>query len=87
LADAPCVRSGFCCKQAPCIHGKAISPANSACKYLVGDRPGYYSCGIYDWIVANDSFHTFNTGCSSTLFNDDRDEVIVELIALGGMDS
>ncbi len=79
---APCVRSGFCCKQKPCPFGEVTSPTNLACKFLGGDTAGQYFCMKYDEIQAGrpDNFAdfspAFNTGCSSTLFNPDRDRVI-----------
>jgi hypothetical protein len=65
-----CVRSGYCCKKAPCVVGAVISDSNSACKYLEGDRPGKYSCGKYLEIIAIDPEY-FGSGCSSS-FNTDR---------------
>ena len=68
-----CVRSGYCCKQAPCPFGKWDKAVNQ-CAYLEGDTPGNYSCGIYDEISSHPDAAfspAFGAGCSSTL-NTDR---------------
>jgi hypothetical protein len=75
-----CVRSGYCCKKAPCGFGEgvpcihlAIDPASSA---------GQYLCARYAEISAHpDAWLSpaFGAGCSSTLFNDDREQVILQL--------
>jgi len=70
---APCLRSGFCCKQAPCPFGK-WNEAKTQCEYLVGDEPGGYECGIYDEIVQQPGAElvpAFGAGCCSNL-NSDR---------------
>ena len=71
---APCIRSGYCCQQGPCAFGKSISNNNKACKYLEGNEPGNFACGIYDEIQALDvTIHqtdfspAFGAGCCSTL--------------------
>tara|TARA_R110000823_G_scaffold26515_1_gene77271 strand:+ start:360 stop:749 length:390 start_codon:yes stop_codon:yes gene_type:complete len=83
---APCVRSGFCCKQKPCPFGKATSKTNFACVYLGGDEAGEYYCEKYEEIQAGmpengaDFSPAFNTGCSSTLFNPARTKVILKIM-------
>lgn len=75
---APCVRSGFCCKKAPCPYGE-WNAEKTQCKELVGDRPGEYACGIIDRIKTYPGWEivpAFGGGCSSTLFNPDRDAVL-----------
>jgi len=77
-----CVRSGFCCKRGPCPYGESVSADNPACKFLVGDKPGEYSCGKYDEIIKDPSSAfspAFGAGCSSTLFNPERDQVLIQL--------
>jgi|3_EtaG_2_1085321.scaffolds.fasta_scaffold00267_27 hypothetical protein len=63
----PCVRSGFCCKQAPCGFGE-WNASETACVHLAGDRPGQYACAIADrikldptWVVSP----AFGAGCCS----------------------
>jgi len=63
---AACVRSGYCCKVATCGVGLANGAEPKGCKFLLGDKPGEYSCGIADQIP------TIGAGCPSTLFNEDR---------------
>jgi len=78
-----CVRSGFCCKRAPCPYGTA--GLDGACIHLVPDpasSAGQYLCERYDWIRKQPGAEwspAFGAGCSSTLFNEDRDRVILRL--------
>lgn len=80
---AACVRSGFCCKQAPCPFGEADE--TGACVHLKPDSEstaGQYLCARYDFIREQpgaDVAPAFGTGCSSPLFNEDRDRVLVQL--------
>ncbi len=72
-----CLRSGFCCKQAPCPFGE-MDPAKKQCKHLKGEMPGEYICGIYYEIIKDPSSSispAFGTGCGSTMFNEDRDKL------------
>ena len=72
-----CLRSGYCCKKAPCPFGQPISIDNLGCKFLGGDSPGKYYCQKYDEIQAGmpdnaaDMSPAFGAGCSSPL-NTDR---------------
>ena len=84
---SPCVRSGMCCKMAPCGFGERTSEDDPACKYLEGDRPGEYSCGIAEEIVKDPSWKlspAFGAGCCMNLFNDAREKVFRERRASGG---
>ena len=75
-----CLRSGFCCKQAPCPFGK-WDAGKHQCAFLEGDVPGNYRCGIYSEIVKDPRSGmspAFGAGCSSTLFNDDRTKVLLQ---------
>ena len=82
-----CVNSGFCCKQRPCPFGEA--DANGGCVHLVemeweGNTPRFL-CGIADDIKGKPGAEfcpAFGAGCSSTLFNEDRDKIIHELRVL-----
>lgn len=69
-----CVRSGYCCKKAPCVFGSVTSDTDQSCKFLKGDALGEYSCGKYEEIHAIDQTY-FGAGCSSSL-NSDRQLVL-----------
>jgi hypothetical protein len=53
--------------------------------YLGGDAPGNYFCEKYDEIQAGmpenmaDVSPAFGGGCTSTLFNPDRDKILLEI--------
>jgi hypothetical protein len=69
-----CLRSGYCCKKAPCPYGKSISDTNLACRYQGGDKPGEYFCKKYNEIILDETSWispAFGSGCSSPL-NSDR---------------
>ncbi len=71
-----CVRSGYCCKRAPCPFGEG-----TPCVHLEGDGPGKYRCGIYDQIIGQPGAEhapAFGTGCCSGL-NEDRREILRRL--------
>ena len=73
----PCVRSGYCCKSAPCGFGEPTSESNRACRFLEGGRPGEYHCGKAEEIVQDPSWvlsPAFGAGCCSPM-NTDRLEV------------
>ena len=86
-----CVRSGFCCKQAPCSAGEVTSPTNRACRFLEVERelePGVplYRCGKHAEIVAKPGYKLlpmFGSGCSSDLFNEERDRILRVMGKLG----
>lgn len=46
----PCLRSGYCCKVAPCGFGK-WDESKTQCAYLGGEKPGEYFCEKFDEIV------------------------------------
>lgn len=84
--DRSCVGSGFCCKVAPCRFGEA-DRVTGACVHLE-ERPDEglgvvrYRCGLYEFIRGQPGAElspAFGAGCSSTLFNEDRDRVLVAL--------
>jgi len=85
-----CVGSGFCCKVAPCPFG-AVDDATGWCTHLIpwpNDDLGVprYRCGQYAFIQTHPSAEiapAFGTGCSSTLFNTDRQRVRLALIERG----
>ena len=75
-----CLRSGYCCKQRPCPFGEVVSSTDRSCRYLEGDRPGHYRCGIYEFISRQPASEyanispAFGGGCCSPL-NSDRTEL------------
>ena len=84
--SGPCVGSGFCCKRAPCPYGER-EPETGWCKYLMAwpnddlDVPRY-RCGRYEFIVKQPDANiipAFGAGCCSSLFNEDRDNILVAL--------
>ena len=72
-----CVRSGFCCKQAPCGFGE-WNEDETQCKHLKTGADGRYQCGIADEIVKDPTWvisPAFGAGCCSPL-NSDRMRII-----------
>lgn len=86
MRAAPCVGSGFCCKLAPCPYG-AVDLKTGWCVHLEpwqeeGLDAQRYRCGRYEYIRQQpfaDMVPAFGGGCSSTLFNEDRERVLVAL--------
>lgn len=87
----PCMRSGYCCKKAPCGYGAVTSPTDNSCRFLeeAGEiAPGVmqYRCGKYQWIMENVPERewkfspAFGTGCSSPMFNDNRNAIIATFL-------
>lgn len=76
----PCVRSGFCCKQFSCTAGYHYgAELKGPCKFLRGEKPGAYACGLLvDGIISKDNIHA-GAGCCSPMFNTDRNQVIKEV--------
>ena len=67
---APCIRSGFCCKQAPCGFGEPMSVVNNACRFLGGDEAGQHYCMKYEEIkdkVGSEISPAFGGGCGSAM--------------------
>jgi hypothetical protein len=84
--DSRCVKCGFCCKQGPCPYGKWDKEKHQ-CAFLEEQPDKTYLCGRYAEIVAHiedcghrDDCPAFGGGCSSTLFNRDRDEIIAKIL-------
>lgn len=83
LPVSQCVRSGFCCKQAPCGFGTWDADRRQ-CKHLEVEAeiaPGVFvhRCGIYDQIKDQpgaDVSPAFGAGCCSPLFNTARSRII-----------
>ncbi len=84
--EPSCVGSGFCCKRAPCGFGEWDAERHQ-CAYLeVWDqtetKTTRYRCGRYEYISQQSGAHlspAFGAGCSSSLFNEERDAILVEL--------
>lgn len=87
LVTRSCVGSGFCCKKVPCPYGER-APSTGWCVHLIpwaGDDLGVprYRCGRYEFIRTQPGWEVmpaFGGGCSSALFNDDRDRIVATLM-------
>lgn len=65
-----CVRSGFCCQQAPCEFGETTSLADNSCRFLGGEKAGEFFCMKYEEIKKQKGWEispAFGMGCGSTL--------------------
>ncbi len=75
-----CVRSGFCCEQAPCPYGK-WDEEHRRCSYLSYDADGRTKCDKYAEIMQNPEQQkwspAFGYGCCSGL-NGKRIPIIKE---------
>jgi hypothetical protein len=40
----PCVKCGYCCKKATCDIGLTHGANQTNCDFLIGTKPGEYSC-------------------------------------------
>jgi len=72
----PCIQCGYCCTVAPCMYGQWIKP-RGPCRYLTKDN----KCSKYEEICraeASMKYQMFGSGCSSTMFNDIRDNKLKE---------
>lgn len=79
----PCVKSGYCCKVAPCMFGE-WNATKTACKHLAEPNDiGQRDCLRYQWIIENvpgyEYYPAFGAGCSSVMFNIDRKQVIEQI--------
>ena len=78
----PCVKCGFCCSQGPCGYG-LWNKTLKRCEYLEkpdGNLQQY--CKIYNEILAfekDSNMMMMGCGCSSSMFNDMREAVLVKL--------
>lgn len=78
--DVPsCVRCGYCCNKAICSYGE--DDGHGRCWFLAKDdiKIGTFTCAIRSKIVereAGSSIPMFDHYCSSSVFNDVRDDVI-----------
>ena len=75
-----CVQSGFCCTQAPCLYGQSRK-SETSCVYLSepSEPFGQRFCEIYNVIKVLEKdagLPMMGSGCSSTLFNNQRTQII-----------
>ena len=76
--SARCVRSGFCCKVATCAIGVRHGAELRGCRFLLGDTPGRYRCGLVEERPELAEAMAIGAGCSSTMFNADRADRVRE---------
>ena len=74
-----CVQCGYCCMARPCAYG--VLGEDNFCKFFKKDDEelGTYKCLIYKEIKEKEKdskYPMFDCGCSSSLFNSMRNEVI-----------
>ena len=77
-----CVCCGFCCSQAPCGYGEWNSKKKQCIFLTESNENGQRFCKKYVQIVEQEKdckYPMFNCGCSSTLFNTTRKNVIDKL--------
>lgn len=75
-----CVRSGYCCKVAPCVYGEWCGNTGR-CKFLQFTKGGLAKCSKYYEILkqpGSDISPAFGAGCSSSIGNERRIEIIVQ---------
>ena len=73
-----CVQCGFCCEQGACSHGEWDSLKNRCAHLSEPDKNGCQFCNKYQEIKEKEgehSFRMFGGGCSSRLFNEQREAV------------
>lgn len=77
-SEPACVGCGYCCQQATCFVGQAHGADVKGCKFLV-HRDGRFWCQlVLDECVSKFSL-AIDTGCSSLMFNTQRDEQLKAL--------
>lgn len=79
MRDQACYRSGYCCKVATCAAGVMYGAPQRGCTFLEGERPGEYQCRLVLEHPELAEPMAIGAGCSSTLFNQDREEAIRHL--------
>ncbi|MCD6436171.1 MAG: hypothetical protein J7L15_07265 [Clostridiales bacterium] len=77
--EQKCVQCGYCCLKYPCSYSKVDK--NGKCLFLIVEDAelGTFYCSAKSTIEKRESdskYPMFGGGCSSTLFNTVRDEVI-----------
>ena len=74
---AECVKCGYCCCVGACPFGD-YDPERKRCRFLDDDN----TCMIYDFIIEQPGAvicPAFGTGCSSSLFNERREQKLKEM--------
>ena len=79
LRTGHCVRSGYCCQVATCAAGRYFGAPEVGCTFLGGERPGEHWCRLAVERPELKTGMAIGSGCSSTLFNDRREEVFRHL--------
>jgi len=72
-----CVSCGYCCRVSSCGYGK-WNASKHQCDFLADDS----TCKLYDYIKEREKtirFPMMGCGCSSPMFNEDRDAKIQKL--------
>lgn len=69
----PCVNCGYCCTKATCDIGLTHGAEPTNCMFLIGNKPGEYSCLLADKnAYPNIKMHIgIGSGCCSSM-NSDR---------------
>lgn len=86
MSESECVRCGYCCQASTCAFG-FWNLEQGRCAYLAGTIPGEYRCLIYEAIRERPEAKidpAFGAGCSSPLFNTDRETAIRRRKERGG---
>jgi len=76
-----CVRCGYCCKKATCHIGLSHGSEPTNCKFLIGDKPGHYSCLLVN-IEAYEKIEmhlAIGTGCCEPLNTDRKIAILNKL--------
>jgi hypothetical protein len=73
-SDPKCVRCGWCCQKIACPLGTYHGSPPAPCSFLRGSGPGFYSCGLIDDGLIPPEAIAADTGCSSSLFNQQREQ-------------
>lgn len=71
--EGQCVRCGYCCKSVTCHLGWRATAPGQTCVFLQGDRPGNFSCARIEERPELGGEVAIGAGCSSSLFNNDRE--------------
>ena len=84
-----CVRCGYCCRKSMCglayhfgrhhLLDMLEADPNAVCPYLKGDKPGEHWCQLIREDPSLKDHVAIGGGCSSTLFNDDREAALNHL--------
>ena len=79
----PCVKCGFCCIKATCHIGLSHGANPTNCMFLVGNKPGEYSCFLADKEVYPDiKMHLgIGQGCCEPM-NTDRNIAILKEVKI-----